>query len=181
MSAPKLLILDLDETLFHASRQALGLPHDFMVKDYHVYKRPHVAAFIDFCRARFRLAVWTSATEGYAEAMVDELFGAPHDLAFLWSRDHCVTRMDPATYEPVYIKDLKKVKRKGFDLDLVIALDDSPEKLQRNDGNLLRIPPYFGDPADTELQNLMPYLDRLREAGNIRAVEKRGWRARGKA
>ncbi|MDQ6966782.1 MAG: HAD family hydrolase, partial [Mariprofundaceae bacterium] len=154
--------------------QPLPVPHDFIVDKYHVHKRPHVAEFIDFCRARFRMAVWTSATEDYAIAMVDELFGAPHDLAFLWHREQCITQMD-SSYEPVYIKDLKKVKRKGFDLDQVIALDDSPEKLQRNYGNLLRIAPFYGDPADDLLLHVMPFLDQLRVADNIRAVEKRGW------
>lgn len=171
-----LLILDLDETLIHASETPLEIPHDFGVDRYFVHKRPHVGTFIDFCRARFRLAVWTSSTADYAAAIVDELFGGSGELAFLWSREHCVTRMDPLSYEPVYIKDLKKVKRKGFDLDTVIALDDSPEKLQRNYGNLLRITPFFGDVSDGELLQVMPYLDRLRRIQNIRTVEKRGWR-----
>jgi len=172
----KLLILDLDETLFHACEQPLPVAHDFLVDRYFVHKRPHVGTFIDFCRDRFRLAVWTSATEAYARAMVDELFGGPDELAFLWHREQCITQFDPEGYEPMYIKDLKKVKRRGFDLDHVIALDDSPEKLQRNYGNLLRIRPFFGDPGDEELLHLMPYLDQLREAGNIRRVEKRNWR-----
>jgi len=170
-----LLILDLDETLFHACEQTLPVAHDFIVDKYRVHKRPHVSEFIAFCRARFRMAVWTSATEDYANAIVDELFGAPHDLAFLWHREQCITKMD-SSYEPVYIKDLKKVKRKGFDLDRVIALDDSPEKLQRNYGNLLRIAPFFGDPDDDELLRVMPFLEGLRAADNIRRVEKRGWR-----
>ncbi len=172
----KLLILDLDETLFHATKEPLPVPHDFMVFDYHVHKRPHIATFVDFCRNRFRLAVWTSATEDYAETMVDELFGCPSGLAFLWHREQCITKVDPSSYESIYIKDLRKVKRRGYDLDHVIALDDSPEKLQRNYGNLLRIRPFFGDPEDDELLLLMPYLDRLKDAGNIRRLEKRGWR-----
>jgi len=170
-----LLILDLDETLFHASEKPLTVPHDFVVDKYRVHKRPHVAEFIDFCRSRFRMAVWTSATEDYANAMVDELFAVPHGLAFLWHREQCIVQMD-SSYEPVYIKDLKKVKRKGFDLDHVIALDDSPEKLQRNYGNLLRITPFYADPADDELLRVMPFLDQLSTVENIRNVEKRGWR-----
>lgn len=171
-----LLILDLDETLMHATDVQLDAPHDFGVERYFVYKRPHVAGFIDFCRERFRLAVWTSSTADYAAAVVNELFGDPDELAFLYSREHCVTRVDPATYEPVYIKDLKKMKKMGFDLDRVIALYDSPEKLQRNYGNLLRIAPFYGDPSDRELLCVMPFLEQLRTEKNIRRIEKRHWR-----
>ncbi|OIQ01749.1 MAG: hypothetical protein AUK36_09420 [Zetaproteobacteria bacterium CG2_30_59_37] len=171
-----LLVLDLDETLMHATELQLGVPHDFGVERYFMYKRPHVAEFIDFCRERFRLAVWTSSTADYATAVVNELFGGPDELAFLYSRGHCVTKMDPETYEPVYIKDLKKLRNKGLNLGRVIVLDDSPEKLQRNYGNLLRIAPFFGDPSDRELLHVMPFLDRLRTEENIRRVEKRHWR-----
>lgn len=172
-----LLILDLDETLMHASDSQLATPHDFRLAWYFVYKRPHVAAFIDFCRRHFELAVWTSSSADYATAIVDELFGDPEALAFLWCREHCVTCTDPATYDTVYIKDLKKVKKQGFDLDRVIALDDSPEKLQRNYGNLVRIQPFFGNPDDAELLHVMPFLEGLRDEADIRSVEKRGWRS----
>ncbi len=174
-STQKLLILDLDDTLFHATKTALEIPHDFMVEDYFVYKRPHVDAFLDFCRQHFRLAVWTSASEDYATANVVKLFGNSDNLAFLWHRQQCITRFDPASGEYHYIKDLKKVKRKEFTLDQVIALDDSPEKLQRNYDNLLRISPFFGE-TDDELLQIMPFLLKLKTAANIRNIEKRGWK-----
>ncbi len=174
----RLLILDLDEALFHATKSPLSIEHDFMVEDYFAYKRPHVDAFVKYCRENFRLAVWTSATSDYAEIVVHELMGPKCELVFLWSRDQCVTRIDRETYEPIYIKDLKKVKRLGFDLDHVIALDDSPEKLQRNYGNLLRVSPFFGDVDDQELMQVMPYLESLKGVENIRSVEKRGWKKR---
>ncbi|MDX8392401.1 MAG: HAD family hydrolase [Mariprofundaceae bacterium] len=172
----KLLILDLDETLFHATKTPLSIAHDFMVEDYFVYKRPHVDAFIDFCRQHFSLAVWTSSSDDYAAAIVKELFGNRDNLAFLWHRQQCITRFAPETGEYLFIKDLKKLKRKGFSLDHVIALDDSPEKLQRNYGNLLRISPFFDDKSDDELQRIMPFLLTLKDAPNIRNIEKRNWR-----
>jgi len=175
-SMPKLLMLDLDETLFHATKTALDTPHDFMVADYFVYKRPHVDAFIAFCRQHFQLAVWTSSSEDYATAIVKEIFGNSDDLAFLWHRQQCITRYNPENGEYDYIKDLKKLKRKGFSLDHIIALDDSPEKLQRNYGNLLRIKPFTGATQDEELLHIMPFLMKLKEITNIRTFEKRNWR-----
>jgi len=172
---PKLLILDLDETLFHATQQPLSIRHDFMLEQYHIYLRPCLAPFLTFCHTHFQLAVWTSSTADYAEAIVQRIFPAPEELLFLWHREQCIHRVDSSNYEPVYIKDLKKVKRKGFNLDHVIALDDSPEKLQRNYGNLLRVKPFYGSPEDDELSLLMPCLEQLKKAQNIRRVEKRGW------
>jgi len=173
----KLLILDLDETLFHASKTRLPITHDFTIENYFAYKRPHVGAFIEFCKQRFELAVWTSATSDYAHCVVSEVIGDPEELKFLWHREQCITRMNTFTYEPIYIKDLKKVKRKGIDLNHVIALDDSPEKLKRNYGNLLRIDPFVGDVADDALIRLMPYLETLQMVKNVRTVEKRGWKS----
>jgi RNA polymerase II subunit A small phosphatase-like protein len=74
------------------------------------------------------------------------------------------------------VKDLKKVKRKGYDLGRVLIVDDTPQKVERNFGNAVYVRPYFGDPEDNELAQLAPYLESLRACGNVRAVEKRGWR-----
>lgn len=38
-------------------------------------------------------------------------------------------------------------------------LDDTPQKLERNYGNHLRISPFEGDPDDSELANVVPFLD----------------------
>ena len=44
----KLLILDIDETLVHATEEDLGRACDFETDWYVVYKRPHVDEFLDF-------------------------------------------------------------------------------------------------------------------------------------
>ena len=44
-----LLILDLDETLIHASAQELETPAHFRVSKYWVYRRPHLDVFLDYC------------------------------------------------------------------------------------------------------------------------------------
>jgi len=47
--ARTLLILDLDETLIYATETALDRPADFSVYGYHVYRRPHLDAFLATC------------------------------------------------------------------------------------------------------------------------------------
>jgi TFIIF-interacting CTD phosphatase-like protein len=173
-----LLILDLDETLLHASEVALAHTPDFMFERYHIYLRPYLREFLAFCRANFQLAVWTSASADYAELIVQELFGDDADLAFVWSRERCTPTFDPETLSHEWAKNLQKVKRRGFKLERVIMLDDTPAKLTRHYGNLVQVAMFEGSQDDRELSLLMAYLADLRQRSNIRQVEKRGWRAR---
>lgn len=178
----KLLILDLDETLVHAAHDALPAgPGNFRAGPYHVYKRPHVDAFLDGALARFaRVAVWTSSSEAYAAQVVSGLFPEGTDtLAFVWSAARCTPRHDPEADEWVSCKRLRKVRRcLRVPLGSVIVVDDSPEKWRTSYGNLVRVHPFTGDPSDDELPALLDYLDALRHAPDIRAVEKRDWRHR---
>lgn len=172
-----LLVLDLDETLIHARVEPLARPSDFQVGPYHVYQRPGLASFLRTCATTFEMAVWTSATRNYAQDVVAHIFPDEIQLAFLWDRDRCTRRFDRDYRRETWIKDLDKVRRKGYPLEQMIAVDDSPEMLRRQYGNLVRVRPYTGDPTDDELPLLARYLLKLTEVPNIRRVEKRGWRS----
>ncbi len=176
---PALLILDLDETLVYGTEQPLSRPADFGVGPYHVYLRPHVGPFLIAVANWFKLAVWTSAGEGYAARVVDHLFPPPSHLEFFWSNAKCTQHFNPETGTSDSLKNLQKVKRRlGFPLERILAIDDSPEKLSRNFGNHIRVKPFLGDEADTELRDLLPFLDWIRSIENFRRVEKRGWKTR---
>jgi RNA polymerase II subunit A small phosphatase-like protein len=77
-----------------------------------------------------------------------------------------------------YLKDLKKIKRKGYDLNQTIMVDNTPSKLTRNYGNLVRLNDFVGNRNDRELKRLRIYLDDLVQVPNVRTVEKRGWQSR---
>lgn len=173
----KLLVLDLDESLIHATEQPLETPHHFDCGPYMVYKRPHVTEFLSSISEHFELGVWTSSTADYATCITDNLFTGVADLSFIMSRNDCVRRFDPDTLGFNYLKDLKKLKRRGYALEHIVVVDDSPEKLSRNYGNLVRVNPFFGDAGDEELVLLEKYLIKLKDIENVRAVEKRNWRA----
>ena len=82
-----LLILDLDETLIHATGRVLDRHPDFQLGSYFVYRRPAVDAFLASCAERYRLAVWSSGGSEYVAGLVENLFtGRPAPL-FAWSRD----------------------------------------------------------------------------------------------
>ncbi|MES2319573.1 MAG: HAD family hydrolase [Pseudomonadota bacterium] len=171
----KLLIFDLDETLVYASTVSLARAPDFEVGPYAVYKRPYVDELIAFCTEHFRIAVWTSSTENYAAGVVRALFARGEALEFVFARKRCVQRFDPESQDYFYIKDLRKVKARGFVLEDIIILDDTPQKLIRNYGNLVRMTEWTGDLADRELAQVQGLLLELKEVPNVRKVEKRGW------
>ena len=169
----KLLVLDLDETLIHATKEVVE-SYDFKVGDFFVNKRSHLDEFLSFCNENFDIVVWTSSTKNYADKIIDNIFPDNH-LSLLLTREDCVQFRDISKDEIVWIKDLKKLKRRGHSLDNIVVVDDSPEKLQRNYGNLIQVKPFFSG-EDDELLLLKEYLKQIINEENIRNIEKRNWK-----
>ncbi|MEZ4380766.1 MAG: HAD family hydrolase [Nannocystaceae bacterium] len=173
----KLLVLDLDETLVHAADLRLGRPPVQHIGPYAIYHRPGVDEFLARCFASFEVGVWTASTLEYARPVLDALLDRGR-LAFLWGRERCTLRRDPETYEYEHLKDLKKLRRRGYRREKVLFVDDTPGKIARSYGNYVRVAPYFGAPEDDELPILADYLEHLRDVDDVRQVDKRGWRSR---
>lgn len=177
-AARPLLVLDLDETLIHSVERPLDSPADFRAGDFLVYRRPFLADFLDAAAQWFTLAVWSSASEPYVRVLVDEVFsGRP--VEFVWARDRCTQKFDADRQEFYWFKNLQKLKRRGFRLERVLVIDDSPEKIAGHYGNHLAVSPFTGDLSDSELRDVLPFLERVRHAENFRVVEKRSWRQAG--
>jgi RNA polymerase II subunit A small phosphatase-like protein len=187
MSKDILLILDLDETLIHASTQKVRDDFDFQVFHYYVYKRPGLDASLATCAQHFKLAVWSSASDDYVQQVVQQIFPSALALEFIWGRSRCTPfatpqideygyyNLDhPSSYE--YAKRLKKIRRRGFSLQKTLIVDDTPAKVQQNYGNAIYTKPYYGSAEDTELGQLSTYLLTLKTVANMRTIEKRGWR-----
>ncbi|MDX8404529.1 MAG: HAD family hydrolase [Mariprofundus sp.] len=172
----QLLILDLDETLIHGSEEELDQPADFQVGQFLVYERPYLREFMNFCREHFIVAVWTTATPNYAEAILHKVCGHDYPFEFIWCRERCTARGEGNDGEFRWIKDLKKVQKNGWNLNRMLVVEDKPENLARQYGNVIRITPYSGDRDDQELKRLMPFLLELKGIENIRKIEKRGWK-----
>jgi TFIIF-interacting CTD phosphatase-like protein len=179
----KLLILDLDETLIYATETPLVRQPDFQIYNYHIYKRPYLDTFLVTRLDWFDVAVWTSSGSEYATEVVAAIFPDPQVLKFVWASNRCSIVYNynydliDGRYPQYYSrKPLKKVKRRGYDLESVIVVDDTPKKWEKSYGNLITVKPFEGDEIDRELQHLLVYLDTLKCKGNIRSIEKRGWR-----
>lgn len=175
---PLLLILDLDETLVFAEESPLAREADFTAVSYFVYKRPHLDRFLEEVLARYRVAIWTASGSGYAEPVLEQIMPQGASLEFVWCSERCTSRFDHETRGRYTVKNLRKVRRKGFDLRRVLAVDDTPQKYERSYGNLIEVRPFEGDPRDEELPLLLDYLRLIEDAPNFRTFEKRGWRRR---
>ncbi len=171
----KLLVLDLDETLIYAAETNLEREFDFIVGPFFVYKRPFLDEFLKFCFQNFEVAVWTSSTRNYAVKVVENIFDYRDPISFCWSRERCTLSFDAEAGVNFYEKKIIKIKNRGYKLNSVIVVDDSPEKWRSSYGNLVRVKPFFGEIDDEELQNLAIYLKKLKEIKNIREFEKRNW------
>jgi len=174
-----LLILDLDETLIHASETKLAsVEHDFVYADYFVYKRPGLDEFLNSVKDDFRIAVWSSASDDYVTSIVSHIFQDSIKLEFIWGRSKCTFKRDLELDTYFFAKPLKKLKRKGYDLERILIIDDTAEKVKDNFGNAIYIKEFTGTP-DNDLTKLSIYLHKLKSSSNIRGVEKRGWHFNG--
>ncbi|PHN04310.1 HAD family hydrolase [Flavilitoribacter nigricans] len=182
-----LLILDLDETLIYATSETLERPADFTIAHYQVYKRPYLDAFLQQIREHFLIAIWSSASDDYVEAITGEILPANIEPEFIWGRSRGTFSRRPRIDEYGYYVDLysghyrltkplKKVKRLGYDLRRILIVDDSPHKVEQNYGNAVYPTAYTGQPGDKELKFLAPYLLSLKDEPEVRRIEKRGWR-----
>ena len=178
MDTRHLLILDLDETLVHATRVPLQRDPDALIPPYVLYLRPGVEAFLKRVGECYRLAIWTSSSPMYARVVSEILFPDPEVLEFVWARDRCTPRRDFELDIWWDSKPLHKVRRRGYDLGRVVAIDDNPQKYTRSYGNLVTVAPFTGDPLDDELSHLATYLEKLAREPDVRRIEKRQWRRR---
>ncbi len=102
-----LLVLDLDETLLYGTETPFERPPDITVCQYSIYKRPHVDEFLATCLAMFDVAIWSSASANYVEAIASALFPDQSHLVFMWSSKRCTYRYNYELQDYLLVKKLK--------------------------------------------------------------------------
>lgn len=172
-----LLILDVDETLLHSREEALQYPPNFRLDQYYVYLRPGLHEFLEHACRDYQMAIWSSASEDYVAECLENLGELSFKFEFIWSRSRCTRRMDHEAHEIQYLKDLSKVKRRGYPLERILIVDDTGGKVSRHYGNAIYVRPFNGDRKDRELFLLIEYLRKVKDVDNYRTLEKRGWRS----
>ncbi len=174
----KLLILDLDETLIHATEKELEFSSDYQFDKYFVYKRPHLDKFLVDISKHFTIGIWSSADDIYVTEIVKNIKPDKVELEIIWGRSRCSLKRDDTFDSYFFEKRLDKLKKKGFKLEQIIIVDDTPEKSRNNYGNAIYIREFLGDTTDDELKHLYEYLLTLKNVDNIRTIEKRSWRSK---
>lgn len=165
------MVLDLDETLVFSSLNMIeDAEHTFNTcfqdQEYKVYVvlRPYVTEFLQAMAKHFEMFIYTSAKKEYAEMIVDIL--DPKKKLFR----HRLYQDDCACVLGHYIKDLGVLER---DLSKTVILDNAPHTFPYHLMNMIPIKSWSGDKDDKELHRLIPYLEKLVQADDFRAILKR--------
>jgi len=149
------LVLDLDETLVNFKIKS--------TKEGMLRARPFLFGFLEEMGVYYELIIWTSATETYANTLLDAIESEKTYFDYVFYREHAIIVGDD------FVKDLTRI---GRPLDKIIIVDDMPQnfRLQRQNG--ITIKPFLGDDnTDMALYDLLPILKHIAEEGNDVRVE----------
>jgi len=130
---------------------------------------------LDFAYANFDIAIWTAAGEDYAREILKNIRVLESSLKFFYTKDNCTIKLSYDYSDYYGIKNLNKLKKKGYDLNQVLIVDDKADTAVNNYSNLILIKPFTDDTDDTELLKLISYLQTIKDESNYRRIEKRGW------
>jgi len=166
----KVLVLDLDETLVHATTKPLKNVSYDMIFDvilegincrFYVKKRPFLDLFLRQVCDTFDVVIFTASLKSYADRVIDML-DPSHQIKLRLFRDSCIKNSG------FYIKDLRTVCP---DLSKIVIIDNSPVAYSLNRENAIPITDYFGDnPKDEALLQLLPFLSALRFSSDVRST-----------
>ncbi|KAI9594744.1 HAD-like domain-containing protein [Syncephalis fuscata] len=163
----KCLVLDLDETLVHSSFKMIPqadyiVPVEIenQVHNVYVLKRPGVDEFMRRMGEHFEIVVFTASLSKYADPVLDLL--DKHKVVH-----HRLFRESCYNYKGNYVKDLSQL---GRDLRHTIIIDNSPASYILHPTNAVPITSWFNDPHDTELLDMIPFLEDLRDVDDVTIV-----------
>ncbi|KAF2266652.1 hypothetical protein CC78DRAFT_513301 [Lojkania enalia] len=177
----KTLIIDLDETLIHSMSKGGRYTTGHMVEVklqqpvgvggqvigpqvpilYYVHKRPHCDEFLKKVCKWYNLIVFTASVQEYADPVIDWLETERKYFTGRYYRQHCTFR------NGAYIKDLAQVEP---DLSKVMIIDNSPMSYIFHEDNAIPIEGWISDPTDNDLLHLVPLLEGLQYATDVRAL-----------
>lgn len=172
-SKRKTLVLDLDETLVHSTLDgACRLADGTCLPDFSfpvevgnvrhmvsVRQRPHLRIFLEAVARSFEVVVFTASQRVYAEQLLNVIDPGRVLIKHRVYRESCVF------WEGNYLKDLTVL---GRDLRSTVIVDNSPQAFGFQLDNGIPIESWFDDSSDEELLRLLPFLEQLAGADDVR-------------
>lgn len=160
-----LLVLDVDETLVHASftpakpfHVKITINVDGETGDIFVAYRPHLFTFLDAILPLFEVAIFTASQSCYADQLMDAIDPQGRLGRLRLFREHC-TEVNGAR-----VKDLSLL---GRPLHRIALIDNSPVTYLFQPRNAIPILSWFDDPRDTELLKMLPMLRQLSQSPSV--------------
>uniref|UniRef100_A0A7S4RW55 FCP1 homology domain-containing protein n=1 Tax=Alexandrium monilatum TaxID=311494 RepID=A0A7S4RW55_9DINO len=163
------LVLDLDETLVHCSREGKGRPQcqaeqaPDMVIEFEVtpatgsvYFRPFVHLFLEVAARSFEVVVFTASQQAYADKVINALDPKGLHIKHRLYRQHC-TELRGAFF--------KELGLLGRPMGQCLLVDNSPISVACNADHGVLIRSWYGDRHDRELVDLLAVLQDLQLQG----------------
>ncbi|EAX86029.1 NLI interacting factor-like phosphatase family protein [Trichomonas vaginalis G3] len=168
ITAQKVLVLDLDETLVHCSfyppeYHDLTLPIiiDGVQYDVYVQKRPFLDEFLAQIMPLFYVVVFTASLGPYANPIIDKILPNLPATQRLF-RESC------SFSNGMYVKDLDMF---NAPIKKIIIVDNNPCSFNRHPANGIFSITWEGDQKDTELMDrILPILKKCVDADDVRKV-----------
>lgn len=165
---PVTLVLDLDETLVHSTLEECNdadftFPVFFNMKEHIVYvkQRPHLRSFLERVADMFEIVIFTASQSIYAKQLLDILDPDGKYISRRAYRESCIFS------DGSYTKDLTVL---GVDLAKIVIIDNSPQVFRLQVNNGIPIKSWFDDPSDSALISLLPFLETLADADDVRPI-----------
>jgi len=138
----KLVIFDIDGVMISSKSTPTN-----------VIPRPDLQKALDFAKAQgYDVAIWTAATQWWADCVVNSLFTKQEQdmFVFIWSKKRCTQhKIYEGVFEPrktITLKKLKKVRKSfpqyGRNIKII---DDTPDTYLQNYGDAIPITTYTGN------------------------------------
>lgn len=163
----KCMVIDLDETLVHSSFKPISnadfivpVEIDGTIHQVYVLKRPYVDDFLQKMGELYECILFTASLAKYADPVANLLdkWGVFRGRLF---RESCVF------HRGNYVKDLSRL---GRDLHKVVIMDNSPASYIFHPYNAVPVSSWFDDMSDSELIELVPFLETLSKVDNVYEV-----------